>query len=261
MMNKNIEDYQISEAIGKILVQGILKGYKDYAQERLAKQNEMVVSSGYLWTRSNHIDDGIAKEIQSENYEQKIGFQIGRAGYIWDYVQFLHNNGEKSMIVVKPGQFRPEKFGDATDKKHLTQKSMRQLMSINAKHFQDDEQEYSSHDLQQLQLFDDSVPAKVLPSESEKNKILSKKTNNVDRFYILTYTLGSDSLINSIKLVMPNPKNNTVVMIQDLTDLIGDANLINDDEAQVLKNELAEQVSAPEYFFDVLEDKPQEKQG
>ncbi|MBZ5960947.1 hypothetical protein KII94_06670 [Leuconostoc gelidum subsp. gasicomitatum] len=254
---KNIKDFQISEEVAKVLVQGVLKGYKDYAQERLTKKNEMIVSTGYLWTRSNHIDDAIAKEIQSEHLQSNINFKVGRAGYIWDYVQFLHNTGEQSMIIVKPGEFRVAKYGHATDSKHLNQNSMEILMSVNKKHFAETNN-ITRIQGEQLVLFDDSVPTKSVPSKQEVYSEIENRKKSVQRFYILTYTLDADSLINAIKLVMPNPEDNSVVTIQDFSNLIGDANLITSEESSALKSELEEQVAAPEYFFNVLDNEQQE---
>lgn len=253
----NIEDYRISEEFAKVLVQGVLKGYKDYAQERLTKKNEMIVSTGYLWTRSNHIDDAIAKEIQSEDLQDQIKFRVGRAGYIWDYVQFLPEIGEQSMIIVKPGEFRVAKYGHATDSNHLNQNSMVRLMSVNRRHFSGTKNIAASYG-EQLVLFDDSIPAKTVPSEQEVNSEIENHTQSVQRFYILTYTLNAESLIDTIKLVMPNPEDNSVVTIQDFSHLIGDANLITDEEASVLKGELEEQVAAPDFFFNVLDNEQKE---
>ncbi|MFT8841120.1 MAG: hypothetical protein ABF933_02100 [Leuconostoc citreum] len=258
MLIQNIENFQISEEIAKILVQGVLKGYKDYAQERVTKQKEMIVSTGYLWTRSNHIDDAIAKEIESENILGDINFKVGRAGYIWDYIQFLHNNGEQSMIIVKPGEFRPAKYGDATDSKHLNQNSMGQLMSVNERHFSETNN-ILTEQAEQLGLFDDSVPTKTQPSQKEVSAEIANRAKSIQRFYILTYSLNSKSSIDTIKLVMPNPQDNSVVVIQDLTDLIGDANLITTEESSALKSELPEKIAAPDFFFNVSSNENQEQ--
>lgn len=56
MLNQDLFDSLEAQKI----VDTLMKGQKDYVDERLEKRETMIVSNGYAWTRPNHIDTAFA---------------------------------------------------------------------------------------------------------------------------------------------------------------------------------------------------------
>ena len=46
------------------IVDAILAGLRSYVEERKRKAKEMLVSEGYAWTRSNHIDTALGNHLK-----------------------------------------------------------------------------------------------------------------------------------------------------------------------------------------------------
>ncbi|WP_188353564.1 spr1630 family ClpXP-sensitive toxin [Leuconostoc pseudomesenteroides] len=245
---ENKEQYQLSETVARTFVQGITRGNKEYAQERLEKKRTMRVSTGYSWTRSNHIDDAISREIQAENMMDQINDQIATAGYFWDYLQFGLNNGENALLIVKPGRYRSFKYGSAIDQNHLTQQSIQELMAVNADIFSGEK----DNGTQQLELFN------ILPNDLSATE-QSVKNVSFSRFYMLIYTLNNESEVNSVKLMMPNPNNQTVEQIQDLSAFIGDAQLTQDEKEAIVHDQQVE-IAGGSIFFGIDNDSTEENE-
>ena len=85
MLNQDLFDSLKAQKI----VDTLMKGQKDYVDERLEKRETMKVSNGYAWTRPNHIDNAFAS---ADLFEYKLQL----AGQTWGYLEF-ETNTEKYM--------------------------------------------------------------------------------------------------------------------------------------------------------------------
>ncbi|USS93631.1 hypothetical protein M8332_01910 [Fructilactobacillus ixorae] len=233
------EYYKLSDEDARIFAKGIVDGNKEYAEERLEKKKKMIVSSGYSWTRSNHIDDSIYRHIKGDE-NSSIETNISTAGYFWDYIQFNTEvgNNKKVLIIVKPGQFRPYKYGSGIDKKHMKQGSIAKLTKINYSLPSDNVYEFQ----QQLDIFN----ATDQDNETIDNKI---EEHEFERFYILTYTLDSKSEIGKLSLQMPNPNTLESIEVQDLTPFIEDASQLSDEQREAVANDKNNQFAEYSTFY------------
>lgn len=48
-----------SEKLCQLIVDGIIKVYKDYLDVRKRAKEELIVSTAYAWVKGNHIDNSI----------------------------------------------------------------------------------------------------------------------------------------------------------------------------------------------------------
>ncbi|HEU8110760.1 hypothetical protein [Streptococcus pneumoniae] len=76
MLNQDLFDSLEAQKI----VDTLMKGQKDYVDERLEKRETMIVSNGYAWTRPNHIDTAFASADLSE-YIQSSSYHFEEAKY------------------------------------------------------------------------------------------------------------------------------------------------------------------------------------
>ncbi|CCG89843.1 spr1630 family ClpXP-sensitive toxin [Pediococcus pentosaceus] len=237
---KEVEEYQLSDELGKILVTGIINGNRSYAIERTKKSKEMIVSSAYQWTRANHIDNAIYNEFEAESKTDQVGNKVATAGYTWDYVQFLFKN-KNAVLIVKPGEFRDVKYGTAIDSKHQQQEYMKKLAKLNKNNFRNSDND--DNFTEQLVLFDS--PTDIIKAEEHFDK---KDLTDVDKFYILAYSLNHESEISAVKLFMPSPEDKKVVLIQDFSSFIGDAAALNDEQKSAVKHD---QLAGKQGFYGV----------
>ncbi|EAG8659668.1 hypothetical protein C5Q84_14790, partial [Listeria monocytogenes] len=108
-----MDEFKLDKTISKAIVDGTLKGYLQYLEERKSKKETMNVSGAYAWTKGNHIDDQVSKIGQMKNVQ----FKIEKAGYTWEYLQFtVSENSEDYMVIVKNSR-RVQKSFDEQKKK------------------------------------------------------------------------------------------------------------------------------------------------
>lgn len=237
---KSAEEFKLDNNISKILVRGIVNGNRQYADERAQKKDEMIVSSGYQWIRSNKIDDAIHKELLAEK-ATNIDDKVSKAGPSWEYVQFMFKS-QNALLIVKRGKSIIAESKSIMDDNNCKKQYMNHLTEINNRNFINDNNEESTN--KQLVLFDD-----MSINNTMTDKII--KEENIDKFYVLTYGLNSKSEINSVQLWMPNPINKKTYLIQDLSDFIGDEAALNDKQIAAVKNDTTRQLSAYEDYYDI----------
>ncbi|WP_395319878.1 hypothetical protein [Fructilactobacillus frigidiflavus] len=237
----NKTDYQLPDNIAKSFAQGIVMGNKKYAQERLEKAKKMKVSNGYAWARPNIIDDAISNNLEADDLNEMVKDKIAKAGYFWEYLQFFtptRKSNEKALIIVKPGKYRPSKYGSGIDKKALSQNSIKNLMEVNKQLFNENSRDFTK----QLCLFN------IMPNELDE---INQETNQngYSRFYILAYTLNESSEVSGLKLMMPNPYDASLVEIQDLSGFIEEFidSKLTDEQIKAISNDknlkIAEEMS------------------
>lgn len=225
-----MDNLKLDKTISKAIVDGTLKGYLQYLEERKSKKDSMNVSGAYAWTKGNHIDDQVSKIGQSYD----IQFKIEKAGYTWEYLQFTVNeNAENYMIIVKNSR-RVKKAFDDQKKKTNEDNYLVNLADINTEVLKNSNRNFMTRPVQiQLELNDpDEVRAVI---EGKQLNI----TQKYSRFYIVTYEIDDETkFIESIQLTMPNRQTMNLELIEDLSYLIQESEYeITAEDVEPIMNE------------------------
>lgn len=225
-------EYQLDEEICKAIVDGTLKGYLQYLEERKQKKETMNISGAYAWTKGNHIDDQVSKLGQ----EKGLGFKIEKAGYTWEYLQFtVEDNAEQFMVIIKNSHRLNQTF-DGKSKKRNDTNYLIELSNINSPLLESISQSYIKEQGQiELELNEIEEVKAVLESTS------LKVTQQYNRFYIVTYEINSETkFIDSIKLMMPHSQTMSLFLIEDLTKLIEESEYeIAFEDVESIKDEIS----------------------
>lgn len=202
------------------IVKGIVAGYKDYIEVRKEKENEMYISDAYAHVKSNHIENQVYRHI-----DEYCGFIKQNAGPAWKFLKFntIENQGNRKVsFIFKNEMYFDEKnvtYGKnaLNDKETKEKKYLKDLMNDN----------YGLN-------FEKIKTISEEPYQLDADRVLFDDIRNEDNsdghiFTIVTY--GIDVItrqLNSVKLWIPNPEDNTAVLFQDLTDYL--LNLIKNEE-------------------------------
>ena len=227
-----MKEYQLGQAICQVIVDGILKGYLHYLDERKVKKQTMNVSGAYAWTKGNHIDDQISKIGQ----EQGLNFKIEKAGYTWEYLQFSINQAsENFMIIVKNSRRITQTFDGETKKKNEVNYLI-EFADINSPIVNRRATNYIQQSEQiELELSD----PEEFKAIQQRTPIKGKQVQKYTRFYIVTYEIDDiTKLISSIQLMLPNSITMNLDLIEDLTYLIQTSEYeITLEDVETIKNE------------------------
>jgi len=225
-----MDEFKLDETISKAIVDGTLKGYLQYLEERKSKKESMSVSGAYAWTKGNHIDDQVSKIGQNHNVQ----FKIEKAGYTWEYLQFtVSENAENYMVIVKNSR-RVKKSFDDQKKKANEDNYLVNLADINTDVLKNSEQNFVVQPEQiQLELNDPEEVRAVI--EGKQLNV----TQKYSRFYIVTYEIDDDTkFVESIQLTMPNRQTMNLELIEDLSYLIQDSEYeITTEDVEPIMNE------------------------
>ncbi|EDO0512871.1 hypothetical protein ACJB9C_001018 [Listeria monocytogenes] len=225
-----MDEFKLDETISKAIVDGTLKGYLQYLEERKSKKESMSVSGAYAWTKGNHIDDQVSKIGQNHNVQ----FKIEKAGYTWEYLQFtVSENAENYMVIVKNSR-RVKKSFDDQKKKANEDNYLVNLADINTDVLKNSEQNFVVQPEQiQLELNDPEEVRAVI--EGKQLNV----TQKYSRFYIVTYEIDDETkFVESIQLTMPNRQTMNLELIEDLTYLIQDSEYeITTEDVEPIMNE------------------------
>lgn len=225
-----MDEFKLDETISKAIVDGTLKGYLQYLEERKSKKESMSVSGAYAWTKGNHIDDQVSKIGQNHNVQ----FKIEKAGYTWEYLQFtVSENAENYMVIVKNSR-RVKKSFDDQKKKANEYNYLVNLADINTDVLKNSEQNFVVQPEQiQLELNDPEEVRAVI--EGKQLNV----TQKYSRFYIVTYEIDDETkFVESIQLTMPNRQTMNLELIEDLSYLIQDSEYeITTEDVEPIMNE------------------------
>ncbi|EHZ7795089.1 hypothetical protein ABZ134_002846 [Listeria monocytogenes] len=225
-----MDEFKLDETISKAIVDGTLKGYLQYLEERKSKKESMSVSGAYAWTKGNHIDDQVSKIGQNHNVQ----FKIEKAGYTWEYLQFtVSENAENYMVIVKNSR-RVKKSFDDQKKKANEDNYLVNLADINTDVLKNSEQNFVVQPEQiQLELNDPEEVRAVI--EGKQLNV----TQKYSRFYIVTYEIDDETkFVESIQLTMPNRQTMNLELIEDLSYLIQDSEYeITTEDVEPIMNE------------------------
>lgn len=206
-----MDSLKLDESMNKALVDGTLKGYLEYLDERKNKKQSMTVSGAYAWTKGNHIDDQVAKIGQEYNLQ----FKISKAGYSWEYLQFTVNENAESYLVIVKNARRVKKSFEDQKKKANKNHYLSNFSEINEMPLKNKTRNFVLQPEQiQLEL-----------NLEEARAVMNRKPLDISqeysRFYIVTYEIDDRTKnIMSIQLTMPNPETLDLEQIEDLTYLI-----------------------------------------
>lgn len=211
------------------IVDGIIRGYKDYLAVRADMQKRLAVSGAYAWTKGNHIDSFVNDECRKYD---RIESTIKKAGYTWEYLQFtITESQEKYLLLIKnSGGLKRIFTGQAQTAKpdnYLANfaKINDQLVNDNQLHATD------SNKFIQLEL---TMPELVAGEEADTLEV----PTGYDRFYVVTYEFDDAKMISRIALTLPNQQEMKLVEVADLTPLIASSTVsINDEELEPVKND------------------------
>ncbi|MGX7244830.1 spr1630 family ClpXP-sensitive toxin [Enterococcus quebecensis] len=225
-----MDEFKLDKSISKAIVDGTLKGYLQYLEERKSKKDSMNVSGAYAWTKGNHIDDQVSKIGQSHNVQ----FKIEKAGYTWEYLQFtVSENTEDYMVIVKNSR-RVQKSFDDQKKKAKEDNYLVNLADINTDILKNSTQNFLVQPEQiQLELNDPEEVRAVLDGTP------LNVTQKYSRFYIVTYEIDDETkFVESIKLTMPNRQTMNLELVKDLSYLIQDSEYeITSEDVEPIMNE------------------------
>ncbi len=187
------------------IVDTILLGYNSYIAERQQKANEMAVSDGYAWTRSNHIDDAFAKAKLNfiESYERD------RAGESWGYLKFTGQSSElgKVLLMIKNAYRLKQTFNpDKTSSQYLVDLS--EISSSFVKKMKNDTTITPEGGIQ-LDIF-----STVSLSDLEGVK------SDFDEFFVITYETDASKQVVAISIVVLDRIEKQIILVQNLSAYI-----------------------------------------
>jgi hypothetical protein len=210
------EDLQLPKEINQAVVDGVIRGYADYLDERAAKRRKLRISDAYAWVKGNHLDHFVAEE------GEKVGLIVkkAQAGRTWGYFQFeLTNNDEKCLAIVKPF-YRTQETLEELENKEIEERENHYLYAL-----------MKNNDKLELHKFKRALGEQgQIPPETVE-EVEATFTNQVldlgqdyDRFYIFLYEIDPfTKMLSQIKLVLPDPQKLDLLEIDDLTEYISNS--------------------------------------
>lgn len=221
----------IKQEVRESIVKGIIAGYKDYVNERNEVKKRMVISDAYVYTKSNHIENQVAKHL--ENFVKYIK---ENAGPSWKYLKFIFNMDEEKnniMFILKNEDYFDEKnvsVGKSlvADKNKKDKNYLKKLMDKN----------------RDINLEDFKI-GHQMTADSILFNIKEGSNRDINSYFlIITYRIDKESKqLAAIKQWLPNPETNSAIMVDDLTELIEKVIVeredyhIDEEELEVLKND------------------------
>ncbi|RWR12187.1 hypothetical protein QNH23_13845 [Siminovitchia fortis] len=222
-------DYKFDDELNISLVRGIERGYSDYAEVRMKKRDELLVSAAYAWVKGNHIEDQVAREVQNKG----LGFKKEKAGYTWEYLSF-NDPKKKSLLLIKNADIIKGKKSTPVLDAKTSDNYLVELSKING---DIDFGKITGSEQGSLKLFD-------FPEYRSIDNINIKDYN---LFYILTYSIDPETkILSAIDLWMPEYKSGSQVemaKVDSLTKYLGNTG------ADINLGAIEELVNVPEEEF------------
>lgn len=226
-----MNDFSLPNKLSQSIVDGILKGYKDYLGVRKQAQKDLKVSGAYAWVKGNHIDSSV--DDACSNYDG-IESSIEKAGYTWEYLQFtLKESQEKYLVIMKSARGITKTFDGKNDGKKKAN-YLHDLAGINNPIIDSNKMLSSVSAGKSIQL---ELTMPELEAIS-KNAVLEAPVD-YNRFYVVTYEFDDQSkMISKIALTLPNQKKMTLVEVADLTPFINTSEYsITDEELESVQGD------------------------
>src|SRR5690625_8000053 len=99
-----MEKYKFTQEYYTMIVKAKIDGYREYVEHRRDRENKMIISSAFAWTKGNFIESEIAKTCKD------IGFTyiFSNAGPTWQYLQFVDHE-TKSLFLIRNARYLDRK--------------------------------------------------------------------------------------------------------------------------------------------------------
>ena len=207
-----MNQFSLTDDLNQLIVDGILKGYKEYLDVRRKAQKDLKVSGAYAWVKGNHIDSSVCEECSKHGSIQS---SIDKAGYTWEYIQFtLNDEQEKYLLIVKSSQGIANTFNKKVGK-NKKENYLYDYAGINNSIINNNNLQLKKvKGLVQLEL---NFPE----LEAINKKIAMRAPEGYSRFYVVTYEIDERSkMISKIALTLPKQDERSLVEVADLTPLI-----------------------------------------
>mgnify|MGYP001404336343 CR=1 FL=1 len=212
-----MEQYAFSKELSERVVRGIIKGYKSYVEERSKKKRELLISSAYAWVIGNHIDHYVAEETKSLG----VRFHFSKAGYSWGYIQFLdvRNN---SLFLIKNADGIPKKQNQRPRRPDGYIEMMARRINGNI--------DFSGSSVvhEQMNLF--PVYEQTELNLEPLDHVL-EQMEEIEQFYIVTYTINEEKRISNISLCLPHPETYELHVVDDWSEIIDNVGIKISDKA------------------------------
>ncbi|WP_057489874.1 spr1630 family ClpXP-sensitive toxin [Streptococcus orisasini] len=228
-MSNQVEVFNEQQA--QEVVNQILKGYRDYIDERFVKRKTMKISSAYAWVKANHLDNALA-DLSFINH-----YTLQKAGHSWGYLEFdidVKNFG-RSLFIIKGSKRLNQVFknGSKNESKYL----------LNYSALNDD---YVKKYLKS----DDAILPQTIQIEllsPEELKMTQSNLSAYNNFFIITHEVDEENNIKAIQVVMLDSDRN-IYFLQDLSGYIASSTITFDDEKYKDLSHLSSDISDFEEF-------------
>ncbi|WP_242258276.1 hypothetical protein [Streptococcus thoraltensis] len=186
------------------IVNNIILGYNNYLQMRIEKKEEMAVSTGFAWTKSNYIDDAFDKS-QSKFFNKNA---LKKAGESWEYLEFYADTEFGKTLILFKGESRSKQvFGKSsrTKSSYLYENASinREIVNIYSRN------EEAKEITIQLDLFNDDLFSEEFKSKFNCFLMITYEPDQSERRYL-----------KSVKVLLPDPISDKLLEIQDLSAYI-----------------------------------------
>jgi len=225
-----------SDLQGQQIVDTLLMGYNRYAQMRMDMAKDLELSGSFAWTKSNFLDDAFAKAYQSGELEFIEFFEHAKAGESWEYLEFFaESNNEKILLMVK-NFYRLEqtfeKKSGRSQSKYLLEKAQ-----LN--------QKYSEAHVGDFPNIIEQLTLDIIPQEI--SMLENVNLDDYSAFFVLAYDTDVSKQINRVRVVLPDPISQRLVVMQDLTQHLALSSITplnNEEFAQLPDDELPAALTA-----------------
>ncbi|SEN53719.1 hypothetical protein SAMN04489762_2476 [Terribacillus saccharophilus] len=249
-----MEQYKFKSKHSQMIVDAIVEGYREYIEHRKDRQEKMIISTAFAWTKGNFIEDKLAKECKKHGFS----YRLSKAGPTWDYIQFIHGESKILFLSKNAAYFDENKFSQAVlpieaGKGSQRRTYLHELSKINS------ELEFPTIDLSKHTKVEQQEQLSLFVTKSEVIEELLQFKKEFNEFHILTYQLDDAYQLSEILHYLPNPATNVAYLIEDLTDYISGADLSEEDREAVSPSSQGMERTAEQYDIGILEDLEEEE--
>lgn len=239
----NVEKYKFNSKHSSMIVNAIVKGYREYVEHRKELHNKMAISSAFAWTRNNFIESELAKQCKVT------GFSTihAKAGPTWNYLQFVNDQTKRLFIVRNATYFNPSSSSSLSIPLPRSEGGratayLEELAKMNGHiEFPVEKQMHLEENKENELTAASYVPAKQVSTQLDlfKNKYTS--------FHILTYELDEANQLRKVMHYLPDPLQNIAHLVEDLSSYISGAEL-SWEERNILEPDHVEEVIGSDSF-------------
>jgi len=244
-----LKKYKFTQEHYTMIVKAIIDGYREYIEHRKDRDDKMIISSAFAWTKGNFIESKIAETCED------IGFTylFSKAGPTWQYLQFIDHKTKNLFLIKNAKYFNSASFANSNipipgKKQGKSRTYLHELSKINR--YIEFSPKYKPKKLEQET---HNQLSYLLVAEQEVSEQLELFRSEYESFHILTYELDSAQQITKIMHYLPNPNDNIAYEIADLSNYISGAEL-TDEERKVIAPEKDDFIDPAAFDFGILDE-------